>query len=89
MTINEAIKQVILDHGAPMTVGEAYHAIIEANLYEFHADNPANIVRSQIRRHCLGLDFPSAAPTKHFKLVDENRYWPLDEPIRGSVKHFV
>ena len=82
MTITEAIKQVMREHGSPMTSEEAYRAIVEANLYEFHADNPAHIVRSQIRRHCEGLDFPSATPTKHFKLVGENRYWPLERPTR-------
>ena len=82
MTITEAIKQVMREHGSPMTSEEAYRAIVEANLYEFHADNPAHIVRSQIRRHCEGLDFPSATPTKHFKLVGENRYWPLERLTR-------
>jgi len=82
MTINEAIRQVMLNHGAPMTANEAYRAIVKAGLYEFHADNPAHIVQQQIRRHCLGLDFPSAAPRKHFKLVDQNRYWPLDQATR-------
>lgn len=70
-----------------MTADEAYRAIAEAKLYEFHADNPAHIVRSQIRRHCEGLEFPSAAPTKHFRLVGENRYKPLDEAIRQPRKH--
>jgi len=87
MTITEAIKQVMRDFGAPMTTDEAYRAIVDANLYEFHADNPAHIVRSQIRRHCEGLDFPSATPNKHFKLVGENRYWPLDQPTRLPQKN--
>lgn len=86
MTITEAIKQVMRKYGSPMTSEEAYQAIINANLYEFHADNPAQIVRSQIRRHCEGLDFPSATPTKHFRIVGENRYWPLDQPTRPSRK---
>ncbi|MCL5024004.1 MAG: restriction endonuclease [Nitrospirae bacterium] len=84
MTINEAIKKVILEYGSPMTADGAYQAIIDKNLYEFHANNPAHVVRSQIRRHCEGLDFLSAAPTKHFKLVGENRYWPLDQPSRSK-----
>ncbi|HMN14378.1 MAG TPA: restriction endonuclease, partial [Bellilinea sp.] len=82
MTITEAIKQVMINHGAPMTVNEAYHAIVVANLYEFHADNPLQIVRSQIRRHCEGLDFPSATPTKYFKLIGENRYYVLEQPVQ-------
>jgi len=86
MTITEAIKQVMRANAAPMTADEAYRAIVEAKLYEFHADNPGHIVRSQIRRHCEGLDFPSAAPTKHFRLVGENRYEPLDQVIRQPRK---
>ncbi len=82
MTITEAIKQVMRANGSPMTAGEAFRAIMEAKLYEFHADSPEHIVRSQIRRHCEGLEFPSAAPSKHFRLVGENRYEPLDEVIR-------
>lgn len=86
MTITEAIKQVMRTKGAPMTADEAYQAIVVASLYEFHADNPAHIVRSQIRRHCEGLDFPSASPTKHFKLVGENRFEPLSETKRISKR---
>lgn len=89
MTITEAIKQVMRAKASPMTADEAYRAIAEAKLYEFHADNPAHIVRSQIRRHCEGLEFPSAAPTKHFRLVGENRYEPLDEAIRQPRKQRI
>jgi restriction system protein len=86
MTITEAIKQVMRAAAAPMSSDEAYSAIANAKLYEFHADNPAYIVRSQIRRHCEGLDFPSAAPTKHFRFVGENRYEPLEVVKRQSNK---
>lgn len=86
MTITEAIKQVMRTKGAPMTADEAYQAIVVANLYEFHADNPAHIVRSQIRRHCEGLDFQSASPTKHFKLVGENKFEPLSGVKRKPKK---
>ena len=89
MTITEAIKQVMRTKASPMTADEAYRAIAEAKLYEFHADNPAHIVRSQIRRHCEGLEFPSAAPTKHFRLVGENRYEPLNETIHQPRKQRV
>lgn len=65
-----------------MTVNEAYHAILEAKLYEFHADNPVQVVRSQIRRHCDGLDFASATQTKLFRLVGVNCFELLEE-----VKH--
>lgn len=86
MTITEAIRQVMITKGEPMTADEAYHAIVQADLYEFHADNPAHIVRSQIRRHCDGLDFPSASSTKHFKLVGSNRFEPLHESTHSFRK---
>ncbi|MBI3825598.1 MAG: restriction endonuclease [Candidatus Rokubacteria bacterium] len=86
MTIIDAIKEVMRKRGSPMTAREAYDAIVAANLYEFHAQNPAHIVLSQIRRHSEGIDFPSGAPTKHFQLVGENRFSPLDRPKRIRTK---
>ncbi|MEQ1935559.1 MAG: restriction endonuclease [Fimbriimonadaceae bacterium] len=86
MTIAEAIIQVMRAKGAPMTFNEAYASISEAKLYEFHTDNPAHIVRIQIRRHCEGLDFPSAAKTKYFRLVGDNLYEPLEEAKRQPKK---
>ncbi len=83
MTIIEAIKQVIRASGGPMTAKEAYEAIVSQRLYEFHAQNPANVVLHQIRRHCEGIDFPTAAPIKHFQLVGENKFVPVDEPKRS------
>jgi restriction system protein len=82
VTIIEAIKGVMVQYGSPMTAKEAYDAIIAQKLYEFHAQDPAGVVLHQIRRHCEGLDFPSAAPSKHFKLVGENKFWPLQQPKR-------
>lgn len=79
MTITEAIRLVMIKQNAPMTADEAYSAIVKAGLYTFHADNPKHVVRSQIRRHCEGLVFPSSSPTKHFVLIDENRYEPIKD----------
>lgn len=84
MTINDAIKSVMRAIGSPMTAEEAYNAIVAANLYEFHADNPKHVVQSQIRRHCEGLDFPTASQTKHFRFVGGNRYEPLADVIRAK-----
>lgn len=86
MTIVEAIKQVMISNGAPMTAEEAYNAIKGQQLYEFHSDDPAGIVRRQIRRHCYGLDFTTASPTKYFRIVTDGRYEPLQQAIRGTRK---
>lgn len=86
MTIIEAIKEVMRLKGAPMTAKEAYDAIVSRGLYEFHAQKPAHVVSIQIRRHSEGIDFPTAAPTKHFQLAGENKFIPLDQPKRQPRK---
>jgi restriction system protein len=73
-TIIEAIKQVMASSSRPMTTIEVYEAIMRGGLYNFKADNPVHVVRSQIRRHCEGLDFESASPIKHFRLLPEGTY---------------
>ena len=78
LTIVQAIAQVMRKAKKPLTVTEIYNRIIENELYEFKAEEPVQVVRSQIRRHCEGLDFKSALPDKYFVLVDENKYWLKD-----------
>lgn len=75
MIIVEAIKQVMSIAGKPLTISEAYEAIIKNDLYRFNADNPSHIVRNQIRRHCKRLDFPSSSPTKHFEELEDGKYF--------------
>ena len=82
MTIIEAVKEVMRRRGTAMTAAEIYGDIIAADLYTFHADNPPQIVAGQIRRHCLGLDFPTASRTKHFRIVDDNKYYFLETPTK-------
>lgn len=82
MTIVEAIKQVMSAANKSLTPQEAYDLIVKDNLYSFNADNPAHIVRSQIRRHCKGLDFPSSAPIKHFKELEDGKYYFLEKPFK-------
>jgi restriction system protein len=86
MTIVEAITQVMREAGRPLTAKEAYDAIVAGQLYDFHAKDPGHVVLMQIRRHCEGLDFPSAAPTKHFQLHGDNHYAPLATPVRTIGK---
>lgn len=77
MTIVEALKAVMRDAGTPLSAREAYQAIVAKSLYEFHAKDPQHVVLMQIRRHCLGIDFPSASPTKHFQQHGDNKFAPL------------
>lgn len=73
-TIVDAIREVMKSEGRPMTISEIYDAIISEKLYSFKADKPVHVVQSQIRRHCKGLDFPSASATKYFEIVQDGKY---------------
>lgn len=66
MTIVEAIKVVLNRYPNGLGFERVYDEIVKANLYEFGAIDPKQVVRSKLRQHCVGLDFPSASPTKHF-----------------------
>jgi restriction system protein len=81
LTIIQAIQQVMAQSGHPMTIPQVYEAIVRNHLYQFKADDPAHIVRNEIRRHCIGLDFASASPRKVFKFTGDGRYSVLDSPV--------
>lgn len=68
MRIIDAVIAVLKENGS-MTSKEVYSKIVEKELYQFGAKKPENVVNSEIRRHCEGLDFPSASPVKYFKIV--------------------
>ena len=62
MTIIEAIKEVLKSESKGLSSAEIYQKIIDQNLYQFGAKNPDGVVNGEIRRHCIGLDFPTAYP---------------------------
>lgn len=101
MTIIEAIKKVLIKEKEGLTSKEIYQKIIDRNLYNFKAKDPQNIVNGIIRRHCLGMDFPTSSPIKHFKVVkqikhcnyyllnlNEDKGLPINE-IKNSEKELL
>lgn len=80
MTIIEAIKQVIKESNKSLTDKEVYKLITDKSLYEFKAKDPVHIVKTTIRRHCVGLDFPTAKKIKYFQITEEKR---------GASKYFI
>lgn len=72
MTIIEAIKEVLKDVPDGLTSADIYQRIIENNLYKFGAKNPVGVVNGEIRRHCIGLEFPTAYPVKHFAIAGKD-----------------
>ncbi len=80
MTIIESIKKVMIEAAKPLTDKEIYTLIKKDNLHPIPAKDPLHIVKTTIRRHCLGLDFPSSKKVKYFKIVENKR---------GSSKYFL
>ncbi|MDC0612651.1 restriction endonuclease [Vibrio sp.] len=85
MTIVEAIKEVFRLVGKPLTYKEIYFEIVRLKLFEFGAKTPEYIVNSKLRKHCYGLDFPSASPVKHFIIDSKNgkitKYYLFDASV--------
>ena len=82
MTIIEAIKRVLEKEKQALTSKDIYEKIVEENLYSFGAKDPKAIVNGIIRKHCYGIDFPTASPVKHFKVIRQSghvNYYSLYE----------
>ena len=73
MTIFEAIKAVLSKEKDGLTCKEITNQILSGKLYTFNTADPNSIVGHSLRRHCRGLDFPSAHPVKHFYIVSGKR----------------
>ena len=84
LTIIEAILAVMREARIPLSAHEAYEKIIKKKNYEFHAQKPEHVISSQIRRHCKGIDFTTASPTKYFTLSNDGKYSPLNTPLAGK-----
>ncbi len=89
MRIVDALVEVLKENES-LTYKEAYLIIKERNLYQFGAKDPEVVVNAKLRRHCEGLDFPSASPVKYFKIVGQkgkrNLYALLDTKQEKKTK---
>lgn len=85
MTIIEAIKNVLNEQPKGLMVDEIYKEICNKNLYVFGAKNPKDVVNGEIRRHCYGLDFPTASPIKHFYIVKMNGKKPIFSLLTDEI----
>ena len=79
-TILEAIKMVLEDVPKGMTYRQIYQKIVDNNLYECGAKTPEQVVHGTIRRHCVGIEFPTASVVKFFRIdhvVKRQNYYAL------------
>lgn len=83
-TINEAILEVFKREGTPLQTRDIYNKIIEYDLYRFRAQKPEDIVRIQLRRHCEGLDFPTASSKKLFSIRSDGAFWKKESTTKAN-----
>ena len=88
-TIREAVITVLKQAGQPLSIKDIYNKIIKEDCYRFNAEQPQHIVSVEVRRHCEGIDFPTAKPTKYFQILSDGRNWLKDTPIPGATNEFV
>lgn len=88
MRIVDALVEVLKENES-LTCKEAYKKIKERNLYQFGAKNPEAVVNGKLRRHCEGLNFPSASPVKYFKIVGQKGTKNLYALINSEQEDFV
>lgn len=84
-TIREAIIEALKQSEKALSARSIYNFIISHDLYRFNAVNPEGIVKVEIRRHCEGVEFPTAKPDKYFILLLDGTYWIKDVPIPGQI----
>lgn len=73
-TIIEAISKVLKDNGKSLSIKDIYDQIVDNLYYKFKAQNPYNVVRVEIRRHCIGVDIPSSSRKKYFQIHKDGTY---------------
>ena len=79
-TIRQAISEVLIASGEPMTSRDIYEAIAQNGLYDFKAKDPASSVRDELRRHCVNVRGTPEAGVKYFRMTDEGSFYLLPSP---------
>lgn len=85
-TIIDAISQVLQESKTSLSIAVIYNRIVENRYYTFRAQDPLSVVRVELRRHCVGVDFPTAASKKYFKILKDGTYCLLDQGLEFQVR---
>lgn len=83
-TIHESVIETLKRVAKPLSVRDIYDFIILNDLYRFNAERPQDIVKAVIRKHSVGIDFPTARKEKYFQSLKDGTYWIKDVPIPGQ-----
>ena len=71
-TIVDAALEVLKSAKSTMSIQEIYQEIVNRSLYVFHAQDPLSVVRVELRKHSVGIDFPTASKKKYFVYDETN-----------------
>lgn len=78
-TIINAITKVLKDSNIPLAIKFIYDRIVANDYYQFKAQDPLSVVRVELRRHCLGVDFPTASKKKYFQSLSDGTYCLIEQ----------
>lgn len=81
-TIIGAITTVLRESILPLTVKVIYDKIVANDYYQFNAQDPLSVVRVELRRHCQGVDFPTASKKKYFQILNDGTYCLIEQSPR-------
>jgi len=88
-TIIDAISIVLQKSKTPLSIGVIYTEIVENSYYKFKAQDPKSVVRVELRRHCIGIDFPTAASKKYFQILPDGTYCLINQFTQDKKKETV
>jgi restriction system protein len=78
-TIIDAITKVLTGSSMPLPVNDIYDKIVANDYYPFKAQDPLSVVRVELRRHCQGVDFPTASKKKYFQILKDGTYCLIEQ----------
>lgn len=78
-TIIDAITRILIDSNIPLSIKIIYDRIVANDYYQFKAQDPLSVVRVELRRHCQGVDFPTASPQKYFQILNDGTYCLIEQ----------
>lgn len=74
MTIVQAAIAVLKQNAVAMTADEIFDEIVAQQLIVFKAAEPRAVLRTQLRRHCEGVQQAMRAQTTFFQITDGKRF---------------
>jgi len=72
--IHEIAAELLAEYKRPMTVDEIYELIMVRRLYEFKAESPKSVLRSQLRRHSANVTGAHKASKAIFNVSADGQF---------------